>query len=133
MWAWLVGFAASVVALVVLDGIWLGVIAAGFYKSQLWPLLRERPIWQVAALFYLVHAVGIATFALPQAQGWGTALLFGALFGFCAYSAYDLTNLATLRGWPASVTAVDLVWGSLAGATASLAGWTAQRHLLPGA
>jgi uncharacterized membrane protein len=25
--------------------------------------------------------------------------LYGALFGFVVYAAYDLTNLATLRGW----------------------------------
>ena len=128
---WLVGFTASVVALAVLDGIWLGLIAANFYKSQFGPLLRERPIWLIAALFYLVHAAGIATFALPQAQGWGTALLFGALFGFCTYAAYDLTNLATLRGWPSSVAAVDLAWGSVASAVVALAAWAAQRQVFP--
>jgi uncharacterized membrane protein len=41
-------------------------------------------------------------------------LLYGGLFGFCVYAAYDITNLATLRGWPMAVSAVDLAWGAVA-------------------
>lgn len=56
-----------------------------------------------------------------------TAALYGALFGFFAYSAYDLTNLATLRGWPFAVSLVDLPWGKVATAAASTAGYLAAR------
>ena len=41
-----------------------------------------------------------------------SAVLYGALFGFCVYAAYDLTNLATLRGWSLTVSLVDLAWGA---------------------
>lgn len=45
----------------------------------------------------------------------------GAFFGLAMYAAYDLTNLATLKGWPVLVTVVDLVWGSaVTAATAAL-------------
>lgn len=39
--------------------------------------------------------------------------------GFIAYATYDLTNLATLEGWPLIVTAIDLVWGAFLAASTS--------------
>lgn len=129
MKTWLIGFGAGLFALAVLDGLWLGVIARGFYKERLGGLLRDRPIWSIAALFYVAHVVGIATFVLPQASTWSGALLLGGLFGFCAYAAYDLTNHATLKGWPPIVTAVDLAWGTAATALTALAAWAAQRYV----
>ena len=54
-------------------------------------------------------------FAVPLAGSWVS------LFGFCVYGAYDLTNLATLRGWPwpLTVSVVDLAWGGAVTATAA--------------
>ncbi len=46
----------------------------------------------------------------------------GALFGFVAYATYDLTNLATMKGFTAKVVVVDLAWGALL--TAVVAGVT---------
>ena len=49
----------------------------------------------------------------PQSGGadWGRTLTSAALFGFFAYATYDLTNLATLRNWPASLAAIDIASG----------------------
>jgi len=116
-------YAVALGVLTVIDGLWLGVVAREFYKVQLGELLRDKPIWGVAALFYLVHAAGIAIFAVPlslTSGTWLSALLYGAFFGFCAYGAYDFTNLATLRGWPWTISVVDLAWGTVATAVATL-------------
>ncbi|NQW52417.1 MAG: DUF2177 family protein [Rhodospirillales bacterium] len=118
-----VGYLVALVTLAILDGLWLGVISREFYKARLGHMLLDKPIWSVAILFYLVHAAGIAVFAVPAAVTAGTltsALVYGGLFGFCVYAAYDLTNLATLRGWPMAVSAVDLAWGTVATAAATL-------------
>ena len=59
----------------------------------------------------VLDLLGIAVFAVPLAIGqghWGWALAYGALFGICVFSAYDFTNLATLRDWPVALTFVDL-------------------------
>lgn len=124
---WIVTFLAALVVLAILDFAWLGFVARDFYMSRLGPLLREQPLWAVAVLFYMVHAAAIATFAVPLAlantgsgSGWGPAILYGAALGFCAYAAYDLTNLATLRGWPVVVTVVDLAWGTFVTAAATV-------------
>lgn len=116
---WLIAYGTAAASLLVLDLLWLGVIARGFYKARIGHLMLDSPNLGVGALFYLAHAVGIVVFALPQASSWTTALLYGALFGFCVFAAYDFTNLATLRGWPVSVTVVDLAWGTFATATAT--------------
>ena len=92
---------------------------AGLLQGALGDLLLDRPNFAIAALFYFVHAAGIVVFAIPQATGWTTALLYGALFGFFVYAAYDLTNLATLRGWSTSVALIDLAWGTAATAVAT--------------
>lgn len=127
---WITSFLTALVVLAILDFAWLGFVARDFYMSRLGPLLREQPLWAWAALFYLVHGAAIATFAVPLAlaqPGWGTAILYGAALGFCAYAAYDLTNMATLRGWPLAVTLVDLAWGTFVTAVATTVAYAVVR------
>ncbi|TAJ41308.1 MAG: DUF2177 family protein [Reyranella sp.] len=127
-----VGYLVALAALAVLDALWLGLVSREFYKARLGQLLLDRPLWSVAILFYLIHAAGIAVFAMPPAVAagtWTAAVLYGALFGFCVYAAYDITNLATLRGWPMAVSLVDLVWGAVATAAATLAAFLVVRSL----
>jgi uncharacterized membrane protein len=92
-------------------------------------LLLDQPNWPVAMLFYLIHAVGIVVFPVPLATSWFSAVLYGALFGVVVYAAYDLTNLATLRGWPMAVSLVDLAWGAVVSAAACLAAVVAVRAI----
>ena len=119
-----VGYLVALVALAIVDGLWLGFVSREFYKARLGQLLLDQPVWSVAILFYLIHAAGISVFPVPMALNggaWTSAVLYGALFGFFAYSVYDVTNLATLRGWPMAVSLVDLAWGTVATAIASTA------------
>src|SRR6266853_1259053 len=111
MKVYFVGYIAALVTLAILDALWLGVASREFYKARLGQLLLEQPNWYAAILFYLIHALGIVVFAVPLAESWVSAMFYGALFGVCVYAAYDLTNLATLRGWPLTVSLVDLALG----------------------
>jgi uncharacterized membrane protein len=125
-----VGYLVALGTLAVLDALWLGVVSREFYKARMGQLLLDKPLWSAAILFYLVHAAGIAVFAVPPATAAGTwlaALLYGALFGFCVYAAYDLTNLATLRGWSMALSLVDLAWGAVVTAAATLAAFLVVR------
>ncbi len=99
-----------------IDLVWLGVVAKDFYQRHLGYLMRPQVNWTAAILFYLVFIVGIVLFAVKpalEAQSASRALVYGALFGFFTYATYDLTNLATVKDWPAIVTVVDLVWGTV--------------------
>lgn len=117
----------------IIDMLWLGVVAKGFYQQQLSSFLG--PVnWTAAIIFYLLFIVGIIIFAVaPQISG-GTLLkviIYGALFGFFAYATYDLTNLATLRDWPLTVTLVDMLWGAvLSGSVAAVSYLIATKFLL---
>ena len=53
----------------------------------------------------------------------GSAVLHGALFGFFCYATYDLTNLATLKGWTLPMALVDIGWGTVVTAIAAAAGY----------
>lgn len=122
-----IGYCAALASLAVLDAVWLGVVSREFYKARLGHLLLNQPNWPVAILFYLVHALGIVVFPVPLAASWLSAALYGALFGFVVYAAYDLTNLATLRGWPMAVSVADLAWGTAVSAVACVAAYLGIR------
>jgi uncharacterized membrane protein len=116
-------YVAAALVMLALDMLWLGVIAKGTYQQGIGHLMADKPNIPVAAIFYALYAAGVVIFVLvPQADGatWRTTLLMGALLGFFAYATYDLSNLATLRDWPVSLTLIDLVWGSFL--TAAVAG-----------
>jgi uncharacterized membrane protein len=106
-----------------IDLVWLGLIAKKFYAQYLGFLMKTNVNLAAAGLFYLLFVVGLVVFALLPALGknsWPQALLLGALLGLVSYSTYDLTNLATIKDWPLLVTVVDMVWGTVLGASVSL-------------
>ncbi len=47
-------------------------------------------------------------------------MLYGGLFGFFTYATYDLTNLATLKNWPLDLVIVDILWGTVLGASVAV-------------
>ena len=117
-------YLAIFLTMFVIDMVWLGVIAKSAYASAMGPLLSPNPNLLAAAAFYLMFPAGLLIFAvLPQANSpvWKAALM-GALFGFFAYSTYDLTNLAVVKDWPLSLTFIDMAWGTLVSGIAATAG-----------
>lgn len=108
-------YALTVPLLLVADAVWLGIVARAFYRRQLGELLRPDVRWGAAVAFYLLFVAGLLVLAVGPAlerQSLARAAGLGALFGLVAYATYDLTNLATLRGFPVVVAVVDLVWGT---------------------
>lgn len=100
------------------DMVWLGLVAKGFYRRHLGPLLSPKVNWTAAVLFYLLFIFGLLVFIIRPAVLAGVpgrAFVLGALFGLVAYATYDLTNLATIKDWPLLVTVVDLAWGAVLG------------------
>lgn len=115
-------YGIAFVLFLVIDLIWLGLIAKNLYQRQIGHLMAENVKWAAAIIFYVLFIGGLVFFAIyPAVQEgqWTKALLYGALFGFMAYATYDLTNLATLKDWPIQVTIIDLVWGTFLGASIS--------------
>lgn len=116
-----------------IDMVWLGLVAKGFYRKHLGALLGPKVNWAAAMIFYLLFIVGLLVFAIRPALIQAVplqALWLGALLGLISYATYDLTNLATLKDWPVIVTVVDLVWGTVLGGSVSLLGTLLGRSLL---
>jgi len=115
-------YAIAVVIFFIIDLTWLGILARSFYQEQMGHLIRASVNWSAALVFYAVFVVGIVVLAVWPAvekQSLGHAVVLGALLGLVTYAAYDLTNLATLDGFPFKVVLVDMIWGTLLCATVS--------------
>lgn len=106
-----------------IDFVWLSTAGRTIYVSEIGGLLRERPNFLVAFLFYALFSLGLLVFVIEPAAPSGLskqALLMGGFFGLVAYATYDLTNLATMKGFTTKIALIDMVWGSAlsAGVTA---------------
>lgn len=120
-----IAYASTLITLLAIDALWLTVLMGATYKSYLGDLMLSQPKLLPAALFYLIYAAGLVAFAvLPGAHegGWKYAAMMGALLGLVAYATYDLSNLATLRGWPLPLTLIDIAWGTVLSAVAASVG-----------
>jgi len=116
----------------VVDMIWLGIIAKNLYRNNLKGLLRDKPNWTAAVVFYLLFIVGIIVFAVAPAirnDSLLTAVLYGGLFGFFTYATYDLTNYATLKDWPFNIVVIDIVWGMVLTGTVSTLSYLASKKI----
>ena len=105
-----------------IDMLWLGLVAKNFYRRHLGYLMSPKVNWAAALSFYLLFIVGLLVFAVRPALLGGAplqALWLGGLLGLICYATYDLTNLATVKGWPVIVTVIDLVWGTVLGGLVS--------------
>ena len=124
-------YLAVFLTMVIIDMIWLGVIAKSMYADAMGTLMNPSPNLWAAAAFYLFFPLGLLIFAvLPQADSplWKAALM-GAMFGFFAYATYDLTNLAVIRDWPLGLTFIDMAWGTMVSGIAAGAGRLALDYL----
>lgn len=126
-------FFTTLVAFLGIDALWLGLVAPSFYQSQIGYIMTKNPNLLAAGIFYLLFVFGMVTFVVDPGVRGQTLLQAvgrGALFGLVTYATYDLTNLATLEGWPVLVTVVDLAWGTfLSAATTLVSVWAGKRFI----
>ena len=128
----LAAYAAAAATMLGMDAVWLSVSADMLYRPMLGDIMLSefRPV--PAILFYVLYVVGIVIFAIKPALvtgHWSGAAGKGALLGFFCYATYDLTNQATLKIWPATVTIVDMGWGTFLTACTATVGYLAASRL----
>lgn len=125
-----IAYLSSAVFMLVLDALWLTVLMGATYKSYLGPMMLDQPRLGVAVVFYVLYNVGLVVFGvLPgiAAQDWRRAAMLSALFGMLAYATYDLSNLATLKGWSSTLSLIDIAWGTVLSGGAGAVGYLAAR------
>lgn len=124
---------AIIIYTILLDIVWIGMLAKNLYEQEIGSLIRKSgeqmsPNLLAAGLVYLAIALGIIYFVLPKAQGNLTqALVSGAIFGMVTYGIYDFTNMAVLANWTWKISLIDVLWGTVLCATASLFATWVQR------
>jgi uncharacterized membrane protein len=113
-------WAAGFVVFTVLDLVWIGVVAAPVYRSEVGSLLvlgegMKSSRILAAMLTWLLITLSVICFVLPRtSESVASALGLGGLMGLVIYGVYDLTNYAVLRGWTLKVTLLDIAWGVFA-------------------
>ncbi len=124
VWRWPLAYGLTAVIFLGMDAVWLSQANQALYQPAIGHLMASTVDWGAAALFYLLYIGGVVFFGEAPALQQGRSLVAlgrGALFGLMAYATYDLTNQATMRDWPWSVTVMDLIWGSFASGVAAWA------------
>ena len=127
-----IAYVTTAVVFLCIDAVWLTLMSSRLYKPLLGPILLDTFNIKAAALFYVIYIGGAVYFAVQpafQTGTWTTAAVNGAVFGFCAYATYDLTNQATLKNWPIEVTVADICWGTVLTAIAATAGFLVSNGL----
>jgi uncharacterized membrane protein len=127
-----ISYALTFLVFFIIDMAWLGLIAKDLYKKYLGGFLSDQVNWTAAIVFYLLFIVGVFIFViLPSVEknSLVSAITLGALFGFFTYATYDLTNLATLKGWPITIVFIDIVWGSVLTGIVSTAGFYIVKYV----
>ena len=125
-----------IIALIVftlIDLVWLIFISQKLYKEKIGHLMADKVNFPAAAIFYVLFIAALVFFVITPATEKNSvlyALAAGAFFGLVTYGTYDLTNLATLKNWPVSITVIDLLWGSfVTGSTCAVTTWISGRLL----
>ena len=108
-----------------IDLIWLGFVAKGIYNKWLGNFLGDVN-WAAAIVFYLLFIAGISVFVIypaTQKQSLTYAIQYGVMLGILTYATYDLTTLATLKGWPWQIVIIDIAWGAILCGLVSVSGY----------
>lgn len=127
----IISYVFTFIVFMAVDMMWLGFIAKDLYNKFIGSLLAEKVNWTAAIIFYLLFIVGIFIFAILPAvekNSFRHALIMGALFGFFTYATYDLTNLATLKGWSLQMVIIDIIWGIVLTSIVSSAGFYITKY-----
>lgn len=122
----IISYLLTFIVFLMIDMLWLGFIAKDLYQKYLGHFLSDKVNWTAAFIFYFIYVAGISIFAIYPAVNKASvmnAIVMGALFGVFTYATYDLTNLATLKGWPLPIVFIDIVWGAVLSSIVSLSGF----------
>ena len=110
----IISFIFVSIIFLVIDVVWLSITVKSLYRPALGDLLKDKPVMWAAVLFYIIYMIGVALIILKPAlanDSISQALWTGVVFGVVAYGTYNLTNMATVKNWSASIVWIDMLWG----------------------
>ena len=126
-------FLLTMLAFAAIDSVWITFVAGPQYRATIGDILLPQFRVGAALLFYLLQIGGMMVFVVPRIAGRQTVsqnVLFGALYGLFTYGCFDLTCLATIRGWTPFLAATDIGWGCVLSGAAGAIGISAAEAIL---
>lgn len=110
----LIKFLAILAVFILLDFVWIGFVAKGFYKTEISKFYDSDKINFIAGfLVYLLLAIGIYFFVGSVNYTTSKTILMAALFGLVVYGVYDLTNKTIIQEYSLKLIIVDILWGMI--------------------
>ena len=125
-------FFTSIIFLII-DIIWLSFSVKSFYGPRIGHLFADKPVIWAAAMFYIIYVFGLGVVIIEPSINFDDTFKFlfkAFMFGLVAYGTYNLTNMATVKGWSPSVVFVDMLWGGSLTALSSYYGIFIAKKLL---
>lgn len=115
--------ALSAIIFIILDLLWLSVIGRNLYfntMSYMAEVKDGKIVFNLKAgiTVQVIIAVGLVFFISMALQINNTlinSIITGAVSGFILYATFDLTNLSFVKGYPLSITLIDISWGTVQG------------------
>ena len=117
----------------IIDIIWLSFSVKSFYGPRIGHLFADKPVIWAAAMFYIIYVFGLGVVIIEPSINFNDTFKFlfkAFMFGLVAYGTYNLTNMATVKGWSPSVVFVDMIWGGSLTAFSSYYGIFLAKKLL---
>ena len=117
----------------IIDIIWLSFSVKSFYGPRIGHLFANKPVIWAAAMFYIIYVFGLGVVIIEPSINFDDTFKFvfkAFMFGLVAYGTYNLTNMATVKGWSSSVVFVDMIWGGSLTAFSSYYGIFLAKKLL---
>lgn len=110
-YSWVIAF----LAIVFFDIIWFSLTVEKFYKPNLHSIISNNFRYNIAAIFYIIYSFAISyLIIIPNIHSNSSIIhigIAGFVMGIASYSAYNLTNQATIENWPIAITLIDTFWG----------------------
>ena len=124
-------YISTAIVFLALDVVMLKKVMYPLFSANIGPMMLEDLRMGPAAVFYLFYVVGVVWFVSIPALNVGSiaqAFLAGAVLGALAYGTYEFTNFATLKGWPAQMVMVDVIWGAVLTGTSAAVGVAVTKY-----
>ncbi len=119
----------SAIVFILLDFLWLAVVASAWYRhalgflAELDPegkIMFNIPMGLIAQVVISLALSAVIMLALHVDDRLVVAISWGAFIGLSLYATYDFTNLSFVKGWPLWISLLDVAWGTTQGTLAGL-------------
>lgn len=107
-------YVITILTLVLIDALWIGLVARPLYDQYMGQLLVTNFRWLPAIIFYLMFVFGLVVFVLKPAiedKNYPLTLKRALLYGLVTYGTYDLTSYITIDGFSLMIVVTDILWG----------------------